>query len=156
MLCSALLLFLACGAMFQGTSQVINIQSTPSGAKVTATPGIGEYSTPTSVKLSRKNSYDLHFSKDGYRPAIAHIHASASFGYILLDVLFTGLTGVIIDAATGSWNKLSPEIVMVTLEKEDTSMIGPDKIEVQLSAIGSDISIISDGPPVKVTITPSE
>ena len=156
MLCTAILLISGCGAMFQGSNQTVNIQSAPSGAKFTGSPGIGEYTTPASVKLSRKNSYDLNFTKEGYKPATAHIHAAASFGYILLDVLFTGLVGVVVDAATGSWNKLSPETIIVTLEKEDISAIGPDKIEVQLSAVGSDVQIVSDGPPVEVSITESK
>ena len=145
-----------CGAMFQGSSQTVGIQSTPSGAKVTGSPGIGEYTTPASVTLSRKNSYDLTFTKDGYKPATAHIHATAKFGYILLDVLFTGLVGVVVDAATGSWNGLTPETVIVSLEKEDMGAIGPDKIEVQLSAIGSDIQIVSDGSPIEIRITKSK
>jgi hypothetical protein len=142
--------------MFQGSNQTIEIQSTPSGAKFTGSPGIGEYTTPASVKLSRKYSYDLTFTKEGYKTATSHIHASAGFGYIFLDVFFTGLVGVIVDAATGSWNSLSPSTVIVTLEKEDISTLGPDKIEVQLSAVGTDLKIISDGPPVEVSITKSK
>lgn len=156
LMCAALLFLPGCGAMFQGSNQTIGIQSAPSGAKVTGSPGIGEYTTPASVTLSRKHSYDLTFTKDGYRPATAHIHATAKFGYILLDVLFTGLVGVIIDAATGSWNGLSPETVIVTLDKEEMGAIGPDIIEVQLSAVGSDLMVVSDGPPVQVMITKSK
>ncbi len=149
-------LFVGCGAMFQGSNQTVNIQSAPSGAKLTGSPAIGEYTTPTSVTLSRKNSYDFHFTKEGYKDATAHIQASASFGYILLDVLFTGLVGVVVDAATGSWNKLSPEIIVATLEKQEISALGPDKIEIQLSAVGPDLRIVSDGPPVEVSITQSK
>lgn len=155
-LCAAVLLLTGCGAMFQGSNQTVDIQSAPSGAKITGSPGIGEYTTPASVKLSRKNSYDLNFTKEGYKPATARIQASASFGYILLDVLFTGLVGVVVDAATGSWNSLSPETISVTLEKEEMGAIGPDKIEIQLSAVGNDVLITSDGPPVEVTITQSK
>ena len=156
LMCTALLFLPGCGAMFQGSNQTVEIQSVPPGAMVTGSPGIGEYTTPASVTLARKNSYDLTFTKDGYRPATAHIHATAKFGYILLDVLFTGLVGVVVDAATGSWNGLTPETVIVTLDKEDMGAIGPDKIEVQLSAIGSELIVASDGPPVQVTITESK
>jgi len=156
LLCALIMLLSGCGAMFQGSNQTVDIQSTPSGAKFTGSPGIGEYTTPASVKLSRKNSYDVTFTKEGYKSATAHIGATANFGYILLDVLFTGLVGVVVDAATGSWNSLSPETIIATLEKEDISLIGPDKIEIQLSAVGSDMQIISDGPPVEVTVTQSK
>jgi len=156
LICVAMPLLLGCGAMFQGSNQTVEFQSAPSGATVSGSPGIGEYTTPASVKLSRKNSYDLTFTKEGYKAATAHIHATASFGYILLDVLFTGLVGVVVDAATGSWNNLSPQTLSVVLEKEEMGAIGPDKIEIQLTAIGSDIQIASDGPPIKVEITESK
>ena len=152
----ALMLLWGCGAMFQGSNQTVDIQSAPSGAKITGSPGIGEYTTPASVKLSRKSSYDLTFTKEGYKSAAGHIHASASFGYILLDVLFTGLVGVVVDAATGSWNTLSPAMLSVTLEKEEMGAIGPDKIEIRLSAVGPDVLITSDGPPVEIEITESK
>jgi len=139
--------------MFQGSNQTIDIQSSPSGAKVTATPGIGEYTTPTSVTLARKSSYTVTFSKDGYRPATAQIRASAKFGYIFLDVFFTGLVGVVVDAATGSWNGLKPEMVTATLDKENMGVVGPVKIDVTMSSNGSDLNIESDnGAPVHVKI----
>jgi hypothetical protein len=119
---------------------------------VTAEPGIGEYTTPASVSLSRKNSYELTFEKDGYRPAKAHIKASAKFGYIVLDVLFTGLIGVVVDAVTGGWNGLTPENVIVTLEKEDESAMGPEKIDVELSSNGSKLYMDSQEDPIKVKI----
>jgi len=150
------LIWSGCGAMFQGSSQTIHIQSTPSAAKVTGSPGIGEYTTPTSVELSRKNSYTLTFTKEGYKSGNAHIRASAKFGYILLDVLFTGLVGVVVDAATGSWNGLKPETVIVSLEKEDMGSIGPDRIEVRLSVAETEIKIESDADPVHVVVEKSK
>lgn len=156
LLCVSLLLMTGCGAMFQGSSQTVDIQSAPSGAKVTGQPGIGEYTTPTAVKLSRKYSYDLTFTKKGYQSATAHIHASASFGYIFLDVFFTGLIGVIVDAATGSWNSLSPAMVSVALEQEESGALGPDKIEIQLTTIGDDLLINSGDSPVEVKIERSK
>ena len=145
-----------CGAMFQGSSQTIYIQSTPSGAKVTGSPSIGEYTTPTSVELPRKNSYTLTFTKEGYKSGSAYVRASAKFGYILLDVLFTGLVGVVVDAATGGWNGFTPETVIVTLEKEDLGVAGPAQIDVRLSVANSKIQIESDADPVQVVIERSE
>jgi hypothetical protein len=36
-------------------------------------------------------------------------------GILVLDILFTGLIGVIVDAVTGAWYKLSPETATVSL-----------------------------------------
>src|SRR6266576_3115466 len=48
---------------------------------------------------------------------------------VVADVLLTGLIGVIIDAATGAWSKLSPETATVSLTK--IGMVsGPDTITV--------------------------
>ena len=150
------LMVTGCGAMFQGSTQTIDIQSSPNGAKLTGSPEIGDYTTPTSVQLSRKNSYTFTFSKQGYKPATAHVRASAKFGYIFLDVFFTGLVGVVVDAATGSWNGLKPETVFATLEKEDMGAVGPDHIEIQMSSIEDGIKIDSDGEPVQVHIEASK
>jgi hypothetical protein len=155
-LCIALLFSSGCGVMFQGSNQTVGIHSSPSGATVKGTPGIGEYTTPCSVSLSRKNSYDLTFTKEGYKPVSAYINASVKFGYVLLDVLLTGLVGVIVDAATGGWNGLKPDFISVTLEKEDRNAIGPENIEVEICSVGSNLLIYSDDSPVYVNIEESK
>jgi hypothetical protein len=126
--------FIGCGAMFNGSNKVIEVQGSPAGAKITANPDVGEYTLPTGLTLSRKHSYVLTFSKEGYKDAKVKIGQSAQFGIILLDVLFTGLIGVVVDAATGDWNNLSPDQVSVTLEKVTVGVEGPDVIRVHLDA----------------------
>lgn len=121
-----------CGAMFNGSYKTIDIQGAPSGAKITGNPDIGEYTLPTSLSLSRKHSYVLTFSKEGYKDAKINIRQNAQFGIIVLDVLMTGLIGVVVDAATGDWNNLSPDQVSVTLEKTSLGIVGPDHIEINL------------------------
>jgi hypothetical protein len=119
--------------MFNGSSKIINIQGSPSGAKVTSNPDIGSYTVPASLSLSRKHSYVLTFSKEGYKESKVQIRAGAQFGIIVLDILMTGLIGVVVDAATGSWNNLTPDQVSVNLEKAEVGTLGPDKVEIQLS-----------------------
>jgi hypothetical protein len=67
--------------------------------------------------LERKTSYVLNFSKDGYSPATFPLQSHVRGGIVVADVLLTGLIGVIIDAATGAWSKLSPESATVSLTK---------------------------------------
>jgi len=148
----AVLIVTGCGVMFQGSTQTLDIQSSPNGAKLKASPEIGDYTTPTSVQLSRKHSYTFTFSKEGYNPATAHVRTSAKFGYIFLDVFFTGLVGVVVDAATGGWNGLKPETIIVTLEKEDMSITGPNQIEIQVTSIYDSFKIDSEGEPVHIHI----
>jgi hypothetical protein len=137
-----------CGAIFKGSSQDISIQSAPAGATVTGSPGFGTLTTPTTVKLSRNSNYEMSFSKEGYNSTSVGIRKSADGGIIVLDVLFTGLIGVVIDAATGSWNNLKPETVNAVLEKEETGMLGPDKIEITVSSCsaGAGVNIESTEP----------
>src|SRR5689334_14540500 len=98
-----------CGLIMNGSREAIEVQSSPAGAKVTTTPGTGEYTTPTTLNLERKNSYSLKFEKDGYSPATFEIQNGTSGGIVILDVLLTGLIGVVVDASTGAWNHLTPD-----------------------------------------------
>jgi hypothetical protein len=87
-----------------------------------------KYTAPTEMSLERKNSYVLTFRKEGYTDATFSIRKKANTGIIVLDVLFTGLIGVIVDAATGSWNNLTPEAATVSLTKLNAGIEGPDEI----------------------------
>ena len=59
-------------------------------------------------------------------------------GPLILDILFTGLIGVIVDAATGGWWDLNPEDVTLALERVDDSVDGPVAIEVSISSSRND------------------
>ncbi len=111
-------------SVFSGSRQSIQVQSSPAATKVTTTPETGEYTTPTTLNLERKNSYTLHFEKEGYSPATFQIQNHTRGGIVVLDVLLTGLVGVVVDAATGPWNGLSPEAATVR-SNEDRGSPGP-------------------------------
>jgi hypothetical protein len=143
----------ACGALFNGSRQTITATSAPDGATIQTNPGGSQYTTPASLNLERKNDYVLTFSREGYRPATFTINKSVQGGIVVLDVLFTGLIGVIIDAATGSWYKLSPEAATVALTRVEADA-GPEIIEVRVSEAGEGFHIDSDVPGVAVTVDP--
>ena len=149
--------FPGCGVIFGGTRQSVHVTSAPDGAMVTTQPPTAEHATPTSLSLERKNNYTLTFAKEGYRPATAEVQKSLRGGILVLDVLFTGLLGVIIDAATGAWHKLGPENVTVSLTKLSADMPGPDSIDVTLRTSneerkGAAVAIDSTAPGVTVTV----
>src|SRR5687768_3104358 len=97
-----------CGTIFNGTRQTIVATSAPDQASIAVEPGGGKFTTPSSLSLERKNDYNLTFTKEGYSPATFQIQHKMNAGILVLDIL-AGLVGVIVDAATGGWNDLSPE-----------------------------------------------
>ena len=85
------------------------------------------------MELERKNSYTITASREGYRDATAQIRKSMRMGPLILDILFTGLLGVVVDAVTGGWWDLQPDNVTLVLEQTDPAQAGPDVITVMLS-----------------------
>ncbi len=85
------------------------------------------------MNLERKNNYTLTFSAPGYTSSKFEITRSMRVGIVVADVLLTGLIGVIVDAATGAWYKLSPETVNVSLAKTDANAPGPDQLDIAIA-----------------------
>jgi len=147
--------FLAgCGVMFGGTTKTISVTSAPAGAHLTTVPSTAEFTTPTSFSLERKHSYTIKATKDGYKEAQAQIQKRMRTGPLVLDILFTGLLGVVIDAATGGWYDLQPEYVTMALEQADPAMDGPDVITVTVSfsKYDSDLTRVSATAPVHIEV----
>ena len=138
-----------CGLIFGGTNQVIRATSSPDGATVSTGTGGQDYRTPASLSLERKNNYTLTFSAPGYSSQKFDLRKSIRGGIVVLDIL-CGLVGVVVDAATGAWYKLSPEMVNVTLTKLDATAPGPDIIQLSIA--------VASGPEateLRVSSTPS-
>lgn len=143
---------LGCGAIFNGTRQNITATSAPDVATVTTNPGNMQFTTPASLSLERKNDYTLTFTKEGYRPANFQINKSLQGGILVLDILFTGLIGVVVDAATGAWYKLSPETAIVSLTPADGADTRLKPIEISISSRGDELRIKATEP-VNVRVT---
>jgi hypothetical protein len=69
--------------------------------------------------------------------------------------LFTGLLGVVVDAATGAWYKLSPETAVVSLTKLVAAGAGPDSIQVYVTTKGKDLRVESSAPGVRLNVQPA-
>lgn len=121
-----------CGLIFGGSRQVVRLTSSPDGAKVVSTPLTSDATTPSSLSLERKNNYTLTFSAPGYSSKNVELQKSVRGGIVVLDIL-CGLVPVIIDAATGGWYELSPDLVSVTLTKTSADVAGPDQIDIQVA-----------------------
>ena len=149
-----------CGLILGGGSrQDIQVQASPAGATVTTTPPTGDHTAPTTLNLERKTSYTLKFEKQGYSPATYELASHVRGGIVVADVLLTGLIGVIVDAATGAWSKLSPETATVSLTK--IGMVpGPDTINVGIK-VGRTrdanlVEVQSSEPGVAVEVAPTK
>jgi hypothetical protein len=71
---------------------------------------------PTSVRLPRKNEYQVDISLAGYETQSVAITRGTN-GWIWGNLVFGWIVGFIIDFATGSAYKLEPALVNVTLEE---------------------------------------
>ena len=123
-----------CGVIFGGTTETIRVSSAPAAVRLTTQPATGTFTTPASLALQRKNSYVLTATMDGYRPAELQIRQEMRTGPLVLDILFTGLIGVVVDALTGGWWNLEPDDSNLVLERVTAdSGVGPERVEVHVS-----------------------
>ena len=119
------LLVFACATIFNGTSQEINISSSPSAATVYVNgQDIGQ--TPIVQSLKRKTDVTIKIELDGYNPFEIKLTKKIS-GWFWADIFLTGLIGVVVDAATGAMYNFEPSIVTTNLTKfDDTIFIYTD------------------------------
>lgn len=102
-----------CATIMHGTNQQVGFSSTPSQA-VVKVDGVSMGSTPIIAKLSRKKPHVVRLELDGYQPYETTLTKSVS-GWVWGNLVFGGLPGLIIDAATGGLYDLSPDQVQATL-----------------------------------------
>jgi len=149
-----------CGLILGGGSrQTIQVQASPADTKVSTTPETGEYNAPTTLDLKRNTDYTIRFAKDGYSPASIQLESHVRAGYVVADVLLTGLVGVVVDAASGGWSKLSPETASVTLTKL-ALVPGPDSVTVGLTLRRAGdrnrVDVRSSDPGVVLDVSPAK
>lgn len=126
-----------CGTIINGSSQLINVSSNPSGASISV-DGIRNAQTPAYISLARKSGHALEITLDGYQPFQMQIQRGTS-GWVWGNIVFGGLIGLVVDASTGGMYKLTPE-----------------QISAQLQRDGAEVSEVDDGVYVFVTLTPQE
>ena len=113
---SLFLLTSSCASILKGTSNKVDFNSKPQGAKIYVN---GNYmgDTPIRLKLESKRTYNIEFRKEGYKTKTFNITNQVGAGWIILDILM-GLVPVIVDAATGAWYELDQKNVRAILEKQ--------------------------------------
>jgi PEGA domain len=102
-----------CATMVHGTTERVQLESSPAGAEVIIDDS-RHVITPASVKLARGSPHHLVFRKSGYEDAKADLTSSLS-GWMLGNLVAGGLVGAMIDATNGAGHKLSSDSVNMTL-----------------------------------------
>lgn len=119
----------SCASIYNGSSNVVTVYSTPDKANFTVTneAGVKVHNgiTPTSVKLNNGTGYfdgekySIKYSKEGYLDAQAVIDSSISRWY-WGNFFFGGLIGFLaVDPATGGMYEL-PKTISASLTKNTT------------------------------------
>ena len=106
-----------CATITRGTTEVLVIESTPSGADVGLSNGL-RCKTPCAIEVKRKANLVLDITKDGYEPSRVNVlseTAGAGAAGMAGNVILGGVIGAGVDAATGATKRLTPNPVKVTL-----------------------------------------
>jgi hypothetical protein len=141
-----LIMLNGCGAIFTGSTTTVPVSTTPAGALVSSNPPSGQMVTPMSIVLDKAHDYVLKFEKEGYEPATIMINKKINAGIVVLDVLFTGLIGVVVDALTNGWYSHTPKSVDVTLRKSGDSGASSEEIRIHGEISGSEVRLESSSP----------
>lgn len=110
-------MFTGCAALFAPKTHSLAVGSEPRGAEVYVN-GFKMGTTPVELSLKADKSYTIEFRKPGYESVTRVVNTKVGAGWVVLDVL-GGLIPVVIDAATGSWNKLDQDAVNAVLIEQN-------------------------------------
>lgn len=102
-----------CASIVHGSSQDISVSSDPPGATVRTADG-GPFTTPCKITMKRNKDQVLAVTKDGYQTQQVQI-SSVLAGAVAGNIIFGGIIGGAVDAATGAAWRLEPEAIAVTL-----------------------------------------
>ncbi|MEQ1866793.1 MAG: hypothetical protein ABL996_19320 [Micropepsaceae bacterium] len=120
----------ACASIIKGSTASIGVTSPPvTGAICTLSSSQGSWqlTTPGSVTVERsKNDIQITCKKDGYQEAYATIPSNFE-GWTVGNLIFGGIIGVGVDAATGAMNDYPNafQVPMTPLTSVNAAPIAP-------------------------------
>ena len=118
-----------CATIMNRTTQTIGITSRPSGAAVSI-DGASQGVTPVIAKLERKRTHAVLITLDGYQPFETTIKRRVS-GWVLGNILFGGLIGLVIDTVSGGLYTLTPDQISAEMKRAGASArLQPDTLYV--------------------------
>jgi hypothetical protein len=104
-----------CATIIQSSKQNVGVSSSPSQAKVLVN-NVELGVTPIILPLKRKENHVISINLEGYQPYQATLSRGLS-GWVVGNIIFGGIIGLVVDAATGAMYKLSPEQITGNLAK---------------------------------------
>lgn len=124
---AGVLLCSGCATITRGTTEAWTVQTTPSGA--TASLSNGERcQTPCTLELKRKYPVAVEICKAGYAPVntsvLSQVSGAGGAG-MAGNVIFGGVIGAGVDAASGAMKDLRPNPLVVQLEPAEPGCIEP-------------------------------
>lgn len=112
-----------CATIVEGSDQTVYFDTDPSGAKCSISrKGEGmlypSITTPASLEITKdKDELVVKCEKDGYKDAI--IYTDSNFqGWTMGNLIFGGIIGLGVDAASGAMNEY-PSQVVIPLKKDE-------------------------------------
>ncbi|MBU3672524.1 MAG: PEGA domain-containing protein [Sinobacteraceae bacterium] len=117
LLLGATMLVQGCATITRGTTEVLVIETTPSGAEASLSNGL-RCTTPCALEVKRKTNVVVDITKPGFESARINVLsevAGAGAAGMAGNVLLGGVIGAGVDAATGATKRLVPNPVRVTL-----------------------------------------
>jgi len=116
----ACMLLSSCAAILGGgTSQAVSFESKTAGAtyKIKSSSGLdfGSGSIPNTVRLARRNEYQVEVAAPGYKPQSVVLTKSLN-GWVWGNLIVGWLVGFVVDFASGSAYKLEPAVVSLDLQ----------------------------------------
>jgi len=116
-----------CATIVKGTHQDVPISSEPSGASVLV-DGVRQGSTPTNLRLSRKQSHVVTLEMEGYEAENVTLKPSMG-GAVAGNIIAGGLIGWGVDASTGAQYNLHPESVSARLRPKTQAPAVPGRTQ---------------------------
>lgn len=113
-----------CATITRGTHDAFVVQTDPVGASVKTSNGFSCDSTPCSMRMERKSEFDVTITKAGYKTWTGHVtHKTAGGGGAAMagNVLVGGIIGAVVDGNNGATQDLTPNPLIIKMEKLDDS-----------------------------------
>src|SRR5262249_48649979 len=109
-------LLASCATLVQGSTQMGQVSSTPSGARVLVLPENAILITPGKIDLARNQVHTLVFMLPCYQPATGYLDRVDS-KTVLLDAFAGAIPGLVVDFSTGAAYELTPDPLHVNLKR---------------------------------------
>ena len=113
----------ACATVIRGTTDGVGFNSTPSGAEVHTSNGMGCV-TPCTLVIKKNEEFIATFEKPGFIPQQIPVSRQVVGGGVAAtagNVILGGVIGLGVDAATGAGFEHVPNPVSVVLQPEPLS-----------------------------------